>query len=200
MYTYVCIIPAFYACMYIPHSYMYIFTHQHIYQVTTEYTALRALHSKKKPALSIKLHIIYIYIYIYVYIYTHTRTHTRAAHIHAHIHWKLYKHTQVYQVTTEYTALRELHRQKSPALRIQTPLAYGCHNDQAYVLVTDLLGDNVQALVPRSGFVSPKTVLLLAHQVKFDAFMMYMCGCVRRYNLLAVVPDYCLASCKLCCC
>ncbi len=84
------------------------------------------------------------------------------------IHTNIYTHTntqQIYQVTTEYTALRALHSKKTPALRIQTPLAYGCHKELAYVLVTDLLGDNVQALVPKSGFVSPKTVLLLAHQV-----------------------------------
>lgn len=70
----------------------------------------------------------------------------------------------VYQVTTEYTTLRALHAKPHANLHIQTPLGYGCHQDAAYVLVSGLLGPNVLSLVPASGAISPRTVLLLALQ------------------------------------
>ena len=71
----------------------------------------------------------------------------------------------VYQVTTEYSTLRALHAKPNPQLHIQTPIAYGCHNDEAYILVTKLLGPNLLSLVPKSGAAVPaKTLLLLALQ------------------------------------
>ncbi|EKX31325.1 hypothetical protein GUITHDRAFT_149378 [Guillardia theta CCMP2712] len=68
-----------------------------------------------------------------------------------------------YQVTTEYYVLSKL-KGSSPRLFLQEPLAYGCHEDRCYILVTGMLGPNMLSLLPASKRMPARQVLLLAYQ------------------------------------
>lgn len=70
----------------------------------------------------------------------------------------------IYQVTTEHHILSKLRQNPNPKLRAQEAIAYGCHKQECYILVTGLLGPDLLKLGGDEGKHSARNVLLLAHQ------------------------------------
>ncbi|EKX31324.1 hypothetical protein GUITHDRAFT_122480 [Guillardia theta CCMP2712] len=70
----------------------------------------------------------------------------------------------IFQITTEHHVLTKLKQKRIASLHIQEPLAYGCHEDRCYILVTGMLGPNMLSLLPASKRMPARQVLLLAYQ------------------------------------
>jgi serine/threonine protein kinase len=70
----------------------------------------------------------------------------------------------IYQITTEHHVLTKLKQNNNAKLLCQEALAYGCHNENSYVLVTGLLGPDLLKVGNAEGRHSARNVLVIAEQ------------------------------------
>ena len=86
----------------------------------------------------------------------------------------------IYQITTEHHVLTKLKHFNKPQLLTQEVLAYGCHKGQSYILATTLLGDDLLKLAGPSGQLSPRNLLLVAHQGVTLLEQLHACNVLHR--------------------
>lgn len=98
----------------------------------------------------------------------------------------------IYQITTEHHILTKLRQAQNPKLLTQEAIAYGCHKEECYILVTGLLGPDLNKLGDAEGRHSARNVLVLAHQALSLFEQLHSANLLHR----DIKPDNLVLGCK----